>query len=212
MADGDRSMEARIEQLVELEEELTSGESAVRDSGEATSDRVYTEGIVAGATKVPAADVPDDYPVPIETEQALRVDVDVGEGTVATYMEWDVDGAGRGHVEQLLDVLDRDPGEFAEIFGDRVALDRRGGYYGIHADRTAEIHGAEAAREDSGVRRTPEGNPRQFAFQGRPGFYSSPSTGSRSGRANSGRSSMTTTASPSMTDSPSPRWTSVDST
>ncbi len=139
MADGERSMEARIEQLVELEQELTSSESAARGSGEATGDRIYADGTIAGATKIPVTDVPDDYPVPIDSERALRIDVETEGGVVETYLEWDVDGTGQGHVEQLLDVLDRDPGEFADVFGDRVALDYRDGYHGIDPEGTERL-------------------------------------------------------------------------
>lgn len=133
MTKGEQAVEARIEELVELEQELRQPSGTVTDG-------VFGEGVIAGAERIPAEKVPEDYPVPIESEQALRIDVETEGGIVETYMEWAPHGEGSSHVERLLEVLGRTPDEFASIFGDRVVLDYQDGHHGIDAEGTAQLH------------------------------------------------------------------------
>lgn len=141
------SADAAIEDMLALERELEAdlGSAATGDAPAAT------RGNIAGATKVPASDVPADYPVPVGTDEALRIDVETGDGTATTYCEWD--GAETGHVARLLAALDREPADFANIYGDRVALDAVDGHYGIDLAATRALHGVDDARADPRVRR-----------------------------------------------------------
>lgn len=149
MPSGDGSPEATIEELVELEAELTSAETGATGT--------YDDGIIADVATVPAGDVPGDYPVRIETTQALRIHVDAGEEMVPVYLEWPGEDEQSDHVARLLDALDREPGEFADIYGDRVALDVRDGWHGIDAERTAALQGRQTALQDRTLRWTERG-------------------------------------------------------
>lgn len=133
MTNGEQAVEARIEELVELERELQQPSGPVTDG-------VFEEGVIAGAERIPAEGVPEDYPVPIESEQALRIDVETDGGIVETYMEWAPHSKGESHVARLLEVLGRTPDEFASIFGDRVVLDYQDGHHGIDAEGTAQLN------------------------------------------------------------------------
>jgi len=77
---SERRSACGVEEFLELEAEPSSGTKRTE---------TYEQGNIAGVAKIPAADVPDGYPVSIETQQALHLDVETPEGeTVATYIEW----------------------------------------------------------------------------------------------------------------------------
>lgn len=118
--------------------------------------------------KIPAREVPEDYPVPIRTQQALQLNVEAPDGeTVAAYLEWPGedseaqrasnasgergDPRASDHVERLLDALGRSHDEFANIYGDRVALDSENGWHGIDAEKTAALRGAKLAEGDDSL-------------------------------------------------------------
>lgn len=129
-----------LDELLELEAEL--GEPG-RTTG------TYDDGNVTGGTKVPAHEVPDGYPVEIETPEALRLDVETPDGTtVATYLEWPGDGSGGGQLRELLAALGREFEEFANVYGDRVALDGADGWHRIDVAATARLHGTEDSAVD----------------------------------------------------------------
>ncbi|UPW01619.1 hypothetical protein M0R88_05830 [Halorussus gelatinilyticus] len=96
----------------------------------------------------------------------MNVETPDGE-TVTTYLEWPGEGgeaqrasnaSGEGgdprasdHVDQLLDALGRDHSEFANVYGDRVALTAEDGWHGIDAEKTAAMRGAERASADDSL-------------------------------------------------------------
>lgn len=147
MSDGGSTVESGIEGLVELEDELSAEEGVVVGT--------YREGTLAGAQKVPAAEVPDGYPVAIPTSHALALTVAAEDGTaIETFLAWPERGSDVGHVERLLDALGRDAGEFADLYGDRVALTTESGWHVLDLRRTAAIHGAAEVRSDPSLRRS----------------------------------------------------------
>lgn len=153
MVGSERPMEAHIEELLELEQEI---QKAPSDAivGNHDYDTVYEEGFIAGAERVPTDAIPTDYPVPITSDQALRLDVETVDGIVETYIEWAPHGEGQGHVGQLLNVLGREPDEFANIFGDKVALDYRDGYYGIDPEETRRLRARDELSGESALGRS----------------------------------------------------------
>ncbi|WP_135853386.1 hypothetical protein [Halorussus salinus] len=135
--------DAQVDEFLELEQELSSGHK---------TRRTYEQGNVAEAAKIPASEVPDDYPVPIETRRALQLNVETPDGeTVATYLEWPEEGEESDHIDQLLDALGRSHDEFANVYGDRVALAAEDGWHGIDAEKTAAMRGAERASGDDSL-------------------------------------------------------------
>src|SRR6056297_400638 len=103
MSSGD-DRESQADAFLELEQELTAGRR---------SAKTYEEGNVASATTIPADDVPDDYPVPIGTSQALQLNVEAPDGeTVVTYLEWPGEDEESDHLTELLDALGRSRDEF----------------------------------------------------------------------------------------------------
>lgn len=129
-----------VEEFLELEAELSSGTKRAE---------TYEQGNVAGVAKIPAAEVPDGYPVSIETREALHLDVETPSGeTVATYLEWPAEDEESDHVDRLLDALGRSRDEFANVYGDRVALDSVDGWHGIDPERTAALRRANRPSAD----------------------------------------------------------------
>lgn len=147
---GTDELESTITEFVELERELDAG-------GETTAESVptgqpYDGGTITGATTVPTDEVPEGYPVPINTTRALRLDVSVEGGrTVPTYQEWPDEDRRSDHVERILDALGKEPSEFADIYGEDVALDTANGWYGIDVDATEKRSRVQYARGDESL-------------------------------------------------------------
>ena len=146
MTDTGASVEATIGELVELEEELTRPGTGVGGT--------YEQGTIAGVSKIAATEVPGGYPVPIDTTYALHVEVETEGGTVPIFLEWPGEGEQTDHVAQLLDALDRDPAEFAGIYGDRVGLEAEDGWHGVDVERTRRLQGPSAIEESDSLKRT----------------------------------------------------------
>lgn len=124
---SDDGFESTIEEFVELEDELTT-------TGGATVG-AYESGTVAGASKVAADEVPEDYPLDAETEHVLELDVEIDDGvTLPTYLPWPEPGTEADEVKRLLDRHGYGPGEFAELYGTRVALESEEGWHRIALD------------------------------------------------------------------------------
>lgn len=137
---SERGSADAVEEFLELEAELSSGTKRAE---------TYDQGNVAGVAKIPREEVPDGYPVPIGTRQALHLDVETPDGeTVATYLEWPGEDEQSDHVERLLDALGRSRDEFANVYGDRVALDAVDGWHGIDPERTAALRNANRTSGD----------------------------------------------------------------
>ncbi|NEU55298.1 hypothetical protein [Halorussus sp. MSC15.2] len=138
--------DAQVDEFLELERELSAGRRA---------SETYEEGNISEAAKIPASEVPDDYPVAIRTRQALQLNVETPDGeTVATYLEWPGEDEESDHVGRLLGALGRERDEFANVYGDRVALDSENGWHGIDAERTAAMRGAKLAAGDESLDRS----------------------------------------------------------
>lgn len=124
MADDD--LDDTIGGFVELEDELTSGSAAAG---------TYHDGTVSGGTKVSVADVPDDYPATFDTDHALHLEVDVDDGaTVDAFLPWPEPGSDSDHVTRLLDNLGLGADEFANIYGEAVALEPVEGWHRVDVD------------------------------------------------------------------------------
>lgn len=119
------------EELLALEEELTAPETGAAGT--------YGSGVVDGATRIPAPEVPDGYPLAVEGGEVLRLDVDVGPETVSTYLPWPGGDVADSRLGRLLAALDYGPEEFADLYGDRVGLAHRDGWHVVDADATREL-------------------------------------------------------------------------
>lgn len=132
----DEDLEGTIGEFVELEDELTTG-GAIAGT--------YDEGTVSGGTKVAVEDVPDGYPAAFDTDHALRLDVRTDDGSaLSAYLPWPEPGSEADAVPRLLDTLGLAPDEFADIYGERVALEPVEGWHRVDVDGTA------AVRDDAG--------------------------------------------------------------
>lgn len=140
---GGDAIDATVTEFLELEAELEAGSKTAR---------TYAEGTVAHASKVSAEKVPADYPVEIRTRDALELGVTVEDGaTVPTYLEWPGDDEDSDQLFRLLDALGRDPGEFADLYGDHVALDAEDGWHSVDIEGTATIRGMRTAASDESL-------------------------------------------------------------
>ncbi len=74
-----------------------------------------------------------------------------GEATVPTYQEWPEEGRRSDHVERILDALGKEMDEFADIYGEYVALDTANGWYGIDVDATEKRSRIQYARGDDSL-------------------------------------------------------------
>lgn len=145
----DRSTEATVEEFLELEQELTGPGGGVGGT--------YEEGTVAGVSKVPADEVPAEYPVAIDTRHALHLEIDTVGSTVPVFLAWPDEGETSDQLDGLLEALGREPGEFAGVYGDRVALSTEDGWHTIDVERTRRFHAAAATRADGSLDRTEYG-------------------------------------------------------
>jgi hypothetical protein len=112
------------ESFVELEQELKGGGEGIRGRGRAVD-----------VDRVPTTEVPDDYPAPIETEEALALRlsmVEADDATVVVYFEWPEQSQGQGPDERLaklLDLCDIPTARFADLHGEAILLTIEDGYY-----------------------------------------------------------------------------------
>jgi hypothetical protein len=92
---SERGSADAVEEFLQLEAKLSSGTKRTE---------TYEQGNITGVAKIPAEEVPEDYPVSIRTREALHLDVETPGGeTVATYIEWPDEDEESDHVERLLD-------------------------------------------------------------------------------------------------------------
>lgn len=144
-----------VEQFLALEAELsgidldrhsdTGGISDAEVETDATEDiltlRVTAgrtdeqpSGLVRGAEPIPAANVPESYPLAVTTESALALQVGLRTGgTTTVYLDWP---GGEGvkassPLGRLLAALDVSPDSFADLYGERLPLEREAGYYTV---------------------------------------------------------------------------------
>lgn len=121
-----RSSEGAAERFFELEAELAADETAG-----GADDRL--RGLVVDAETVPAGEVPGSYPLSIETDEALALQVDLGDRTTVAYLDWpgaegiDAESA----LGRLLAALGVSADSFADLYGERVLLEREAGHYTV---------------------------------------------------------------------------------
>lgn len=123
-------MSEPIEESVESFLDIESDLQELGDPGVATpaiSD--VKSGSIVGAERAPADSVPEGYPVPIDGDSALalevRVDVDT---TAVVFLDWPDDGRGFGQIEQLLSETGVAYDSFADIYGEELPLAVRDGF------------------------------------------------------------------------------------
>jgi hypothetical protein len=108
------------ESFLELEGELDDG--ADPTSGRAT-------GLVVDAATVPAARVPDGYPLRTGVEEALALTLAIDDGRETTaYLAWPTDGTvdPDSNLGRLLAATGVEPDAFADLYGTRLLVERVG--------------------------------------------------------------------------------------
>lgn len=127
--EADPPPDEAVDRFLALESELAATEAATRPK-----DTPRPSGIVVDAGTVPNESVPKSYPVKIRTTEALelRLALRSGERT-AVYLEWPgTDGIDSESVlGRLLAALDMSAGEFANLYGTTVLLEREERHYTV---------------------------------------------------------------------------------
>lgn len=108
------------ESFVEVEQELQGAGEGMRGRGRAV-----------GVDRVPTAEVPEEYPAPIETEEALALRLSMVEAddvTVVIYFEWPGQAPDQ-RLAKLLELCDIPTDRFADLNGETILLTIEEGYY-----------------------------------------------------------------------------------
>ena len=114
-------LEGQLDSFVQLESDLTERAAVTAED---------VSGPVVKAEQVDPSTVPDGYPLSITTSTALKLDVQVTQNTmVPVYLEWPEQFSSDAHLAQLLDALGLEPDQFAEIYGETVALEYHDGFH-----------------------------------------------------------------------------------
>lgn len=90
-----------------------------------------TRGQAIDVARIPASEVPDDFPYQIGTDDALALALELvdGEGqTVRTYFEWPESGTD-DRLARLLDLCDVSVNKFADLHGANILLRVESGHY-----------------------------------------------------------------------------------
>lgn len=118
-ADAKEELDQAAEAFVEMEERLGHpGDSAIRARA-------------IDVEKVSAAEVPDDFPYEITTDDALALTlvlVDSNERTVTTYFNWPEKAADR-RLATLLELTDVSVDRFADLHGKEILLEVEDAHY-----------------------------------------------------------------------------------
>lgn len=118
-------VEEQAEQLLEVESQLQTVDGAAVDP-----ESVYESGVIVGAERIPNSDVPESYPEPFHTPNALKLDVRLGPDREASvYLDWPEQLSEETPLYRLLRTLDISPHSFADILGSEILLERDGHYY-----------------------------------------------------------------------------------
>ncbi len=121
----DGAFDGQAQTLVELEDELSSIPGA-----EIADSEQYASGMVVGADRVGASELPETYPISFETPQLLRLDVQLPSNQVtALYVGWPDQIADETPLFQLLEAIDVGVNSFADILGEEVPLRVEGVHY-----------------------------------------------------------------------------------
>lgn len=115
-SDGSGTHDDAAETFLELDADLDSTAETPLDG--------LRRGLVADAARVDAAAVPGGYPLSAETEQAVELTVDFGDGTTTVYLAWPDDGEETA-LTWLLDAMRID---LAGLYGREVLVERTGSH------------------------------------------------------------------------------------
>lgn len=126
-----------VQQLYRLEESVDAPDEV---------GSTYDHGTIAGATRVPATEVPPGYPVQVETTHAVKLAVAVAdETTVAVYLEWPTGQVRNTALERLFDAMDHAAEDDDKY---RVELTSESGYHAVDIEATEARRSARAADRD----------------------------------------------------------------
>lgn len=117
---SDEEFDHAAESFIEVEQELQGVNDSIRGRGQAIE-----------VEKVPAEEVPDEFPVEIDSENALALRlsmVEAEEETIVTYFEWPEEETG-DRLAQLLELNDISPDRFANLHGKNILMTIEDGYY-----------------------------------------------------------------------------------
>ncbi|MCL9814349.1 hypothetical protein [Natranaeroarchaeum aerophilus] len=115
-----RDADVTADQFLDLESDLAPTAATEVD------DSIVAR--VTGAGRVDADAVPDAFPVDIETDTALAIELSVRDETVTTFFEYPDSGTNE-RLGRWLATLEIDPGAFADLNGQRVLLTVEEGFY-----------------------------------------------------------------------------------
>jgi len=113
------ALDAAAGSFVRLEGELDGVD-------EASAQRVRGRALVSDAERVDASVVPEDYPLDIDSEEALALTLDPGAGEATAYLDWPTDGGSESPLRYLLDATDS---RLGDLYGEAVFVERTGGHY-----------------------------------------------------------------------------------
>jgi hypothetical protein len=114
------AVDSAAESFIEIEEEF----DGVPDGITAHAQAVDVE-------RVPAAEVPEDFPFDIRTEEAMALRLTprtADERTVVTYFEWPEEGTD-DRLGRLLGLHEIPPDRFADLHGREILLRAEGGHW-----------------------------------------------------------------------------------
>lgn len=118
--DDERPIDSAATSFVEVEEKLGH-----------LGEGMQTQGQAIDVERIPAEDVPDDYPAEIDTEDALTLVLELVEAddqTVMAYFEWPENGTD-DRLAKLLDLREVPVERFADLHGETILLTVENGHY-----------------------------------------------------------------------------------
>ena len=124
-----RTEDRTAERFLELESALAAGSDATLPDG------TVRQGRLVDAELVPAADVPEAYPLAPGEGRALAVTLELAGGrTVPAYLDWPEDGdpTAESTLGRLLAGLHVAPEQLAELYGRRVLVEVVDGQYSLY--------------------------------------------------------------------------------
>lgn len=120
------TIEDSVENFIDIESDLQQ----LAKPGVATPAVSGAEsGSVVGAERVPSDSVPEGYPVPIDGDGALALEVRIDVDTSAiVFLNWPDDGTSFDQIEQLLSETGVAFDSFADLYGEEVPIAVRDGF------------------------------------------------------------------------------------
>jgi hypothetical protein len=117
----ERAVDAAAESFLELEEEF-----------EFVGDGIQIRGQAVDVERIPASEIPDDFPAEIRTDDALALTLELldveSERTVTTYFDWPAEGSGE-RLSKLLALRDVPLDRFADLHGETMLLEMKDDHF-----------------------------------------------------------------------------------